>query len=453
MPRTSTLRTVAFAAGAGVALLLPALGAASSLAAPPAPASAAASAIAPPTVGTLVSAPENSALSVTARVGKANVLAIALSNTTFTVRDTGDTVKPGVNCTSVDAHTVRCTAFANGVRINTGDLDDVVNAPLPLAVNVNAGAGNDRVSTGTGDDTLSGSDGNDVLRGGFGADRIDGGRGDNQWFGDGGRDTVVAGGTVNGADVMFGGAGSDVVTYSGRTARVVVTLDDVANDGEANERDNVRSDIEEVTGGRGNDALTGSNVATVTNLLVGGDGADTLTGLAGKDRMFGGNGNDVLSGGAGRDELDGGLGADTFLGGPDTDEVSYSGRTGQVGVTLDNRRNDGERLEDDDVRSDVEDITGGSGPDVLIGSSGANVLIGGSGNDYLDGGTGDDDFFGGCRLRPGQLPGARAGPFWPTSAVGPTARAARRTSSTEMSRASPAAAPTTCSRATSTTTN
>ena len=92
MPRTSTLRTVAFAAGAGVALLLPALGAASSLAAPPAPASAAASAIAPPTVGTLVSAPENSALSVTARVGKANVLAIALSNTTFTVRDTGDTV-------------------------------------------------------------------------------------------------------------------------------------------------------------------------------------------------------------------------------------------------------------------------------------------------------------------------------------------------------------------------
>jgi Ca2+-binding RTX toxin-like protein len=393
MTYASTLRGAAVTAGAGLALFLPMLSGLSSAAGTDQHQTA--SAVAPPTVGTRVASAENGGLSVTARPGFANVVAISLTNTTFTVRDTGDTVVPGINCTTVDAHTVRCTAFAKPVRISTGDLRDIVTAPLPLSVIVNAGAGNDTVTTGTGDDTLSGADGPDVLHGGFGADRIDGGRDNDQMFGDGGRDTLLGGGAANGADVMFGGADTDVADYSGRANAVALSLDDVANDGEPGEKDNIHTDIEDLIGGHNNDTLTGSNVATVVNRLVGGEGRDSLIGLAGKDRMFGQDGSDTLNGGAGRDDLDGGLGADTFIGGPDVDEVSYSGRTKPVAVTLDNRPNDGERLESDDVHPDVEDIAGGNAADTLIGSSADNTILGNGGDDFMDGGVGSDEYFGG----------------------------------------------------------
>ncbi|MBL8770980.1 MAG: right-handed parallel beta-helix repeat-containing protein [Phenylobacterium sp.] len=49
-----------------------------------------------------------------------------------------------------------------------------------------------------------------------------------------------------------------------------------------------------------------------TNILVGGKGGDTLTGLAGNDSLSGGDGNDLLNGGVGADSLRGGAGADTF---------------------------------------------------------------------------------------------------------------------------------------------
>ncbi|WP_210489559.1 M10 family metallopeptidase [Microvirga antarctica] len=66
-------------------------------------------------------------------------------------------------------------------------------------------------------------------------------------------------------------------------------------------RGNVRSLIENATGGSGDDTLLG-NV-----------GANVLEGRAGSDRLAGRQGNDTLSGGAGRDVLSGGAGSDTFL--------------------------------------------------------------------------------------------------------------------------------------------
>jgi parallel beta-helix repeat protein len=49
-----------------------------------------------------------------------------------------------------------------------------------------------------------------------------------------------------------------------------------------------------------------------TNILLGGKGADTLSGLAGNDSLVGGDGNDLLNGGIGSDCLRGGAGSDTF---------------------------------------------------------------------------------------------------------------------------------------------
>ena len=75
--------------------------------------------------------------------------------------------------------------------------------------------------------------------------------------------------------------------------------------------------------------------------------------------------------------------------------MTYTDRTRPVNVTLDDKPNDGERLESDLVRGDVEDITGGQGADTLVGNSAANVLEGSAGDDFLDGGLGPDVMFGG----------------------------------------------------------
>ncbi len=388
-PRTAVLR-----AAIGAGLIVPALGgllaAGTAAAAPPAvPAQA-------PAAGTVVTSIDNGGgLSVRAAAGKANAISVSLTNITFTVRDTGDVVVPGAGCTAVDANVVRCTAFGQRVSINTGDLADVVNAPLPLPTTVQAGEGDDTVTTGTAADSLQGALGNDRLTAGAGADRLDGNRGRDTLTGQEGRDTLLGGGRADEADVLSGGPDTDLADYSSRDLALTVSLNDLANDGEPGENDNVGSDVEEIEGGDGDDRLTGSNIATVVNRLVGNLGRDTLIGQAGIDRMFSGEGNDVLDGGPGNDDLDGGPGGDSMTGGLDRDEVSYSGRTVGVSVDLDDVNDDGQSGEFDNVRSDVEDITGGTGADQLTGSSAANRLLGNGGDDTLDGGVGPDLLGGG----------------------------------------------------------
>jgi Ca2+-binding RTX toxin-like protein len=152
-----------------------------------------------------------------------------------------------------------------------------------------------------------------------------------------------------------------------------------------------------VNAGDMNDAvtITGSLGATVN----GGDGNDTLTGGSGPDILNGGNdddtlqglgGNDTLNGEVGLDTLDGGSGSDTMSGGADVDTVTYATRLNDVAVTLDNVANDGESGENDDVRSDVQNIVGGGANDNLTGSGGDNALTGNDGNDTLNGGFGAD---------------------------------------------------------------
>lgn len=70
------------------------------------------------------------------------------------------------------------------------------------------------------------------------------------------------------------------------------------------------TDIENATGGSGNDTITGN---ALDNTLLGNAGNDKLTGNAGNDTLDGGLGNDKLIGGAGSDTLTGGAGNDVFL--------------------------------------------------------------------------------------------------------------------------------------------
>jgi Ca2+-binding RTX toxin-like protein len=68
-----------------------------------------------------------------------------------------------------------------------------------------------------------------------------------------------------------------------------------------------------------------------------------------------------------------------------------------VSVTLDGVANDGSPGgEGDDVGTDVENVTGGSGPDTLVGDADHNVLNGGAGRDSITGGPRSDTLLGGA---------------------------------------------------------
>jgi hypothetical protein len=207
--------------------------------------------------------------------------------------------------------------------------------------------------------------GNDYLDGGYGDDRVHGHEGD---------DHVVWGNGNDGDDEVFCSTGYDEVLLAGDLTRADalslsangarVLVDRSAPSPvhlELTDCDHVRLD----TAG-GNDSVDADALAA------------GLTSLS----VIAGDGNDVVRPGRGRDLVSGG---------PGTDRVEYTSRTSRVLVSLDNVANDGAPFEGDDVRSDVEQISGGRGNDVLFGNGFANVLRGYDGRDYLDdeGGAGD----------------------------------------------------------------
>jgi Ca2+-binding RTX toxin-like protein len=288
----------------------------------------------------------------------------------------------------------------------------------------------ENLTGGSGNDVLKGNAVSNVLRGGAGNDELWGGPGGtctadvDQLFGDAGDDTFEMGAASDCGDDVTGGAGKDVATYHDRANALTVSRDDAANDGETNERDNVRADVEVLVGGQGADTLTGG---TASVRILGCGGNDVITGSSANDELSGGPGDDVLNGGAGNDLFVEhgdeplcfsaarsvtvslrGLGADVVNGGAGIeDKVDYSGRTAPLTITLcvdaaaatgvgtcGSPRNDGELGEGDAVLN-TEIVEGGSGNDVITGSSADEWLSGNGGNDNLDGQGGNDHLDGG----------------------------------------------------------
>lgn len=215
---------------------------------------------------------------------------------------------------SIDAHAARCTKrpetgveWLQATRVDLGDRDDRVSTTRPGpavigGVNATGGPGNDRLDGGAGSDVLDGGGGRDELLGGAGLDVLS----------DGDRDDA-AGESGPAADLLDGGPDRDRVRYSERTAAVHVDIADGGPDGGRGERDVVRG-IEDVTGGAGDDHLVGDDQA---NSLVGGAGDDVLIARGGDDDL-----GDRLVGGLGADRLSGGDGPDWLRGGPGRDRLS-----------------------------------------------------------------------------------------------------------------------------------
>ena len=212
--------------------------------------------------------------------------------------------------------------------------------------------GTENLTGGSGDDTLSGDDEDNTLEGGAGDDVLAGGTGAT---GSDGSDTFIGG--DNALLVPVG----DFVTYAGRTDGVFARIGSTLN----TDGDDIRSDVENLTGGNGNDFLTGNSDA---NQLRGGD-----------------NGSDTLAGGAGT----GPDGADNFRVGAGTatniDTVTYANRADDIDADLDDLPDAGAPGEGDDISSDADNLVGGSGADLLTGDDDANRLTGGTGTDQLFG--------------------------------------------------------------------
>src|SRR6185436_17607924 len=100
----------------------------------------------------------------------------------------------------------------------------------------------------------------------------------------------------------------------------------------------------------------------------------TAAGGAGLDRIEGGTGPDALDGGAGDDFLEGGAGPDRLLGGEGRDIVSYSDGPLGVRVVVDALNADGAPGENDFVATDVEEVDGSEGDDVLIAAPSGTTL-------------------------------------------------------------------------------
>ncbi|GAB5454741.1 MAG: hypothetical protein Hens2KO_09700 [Henriciella sp.] len=249
-----------------------------------------------------------------------------------------------------------------------GDGDDApANVPTPNADNlvgtpqadtINALAGDDVVDGLAGNDTLSGAEGNDTLLGGAGNDTLNGNAGNDTLQGGDGDDTLLGGG---GTDVIDGGAGSDTNSFADIAQDT--TADIAAGTASYGGVSETFTNIENLTGGAGNDNLSGDGGA---NTLTGGAGDDVLAGRGGVDVIDGGDGNDTNS--------FEGIGADVTA-----DIAAGTAEYGMVSETFTN----------------IENLTGSTGNDTLSGDMGANTLIGGAGDDVLAGRGGTDIIDGG----------------------------------------------------------
>lgn len=263
--------------------------------------------------------------------------------------------------------TVELKGDAKNNSITGGDSDEVIRGF----------EGNDVLKGGGGNDYLWGNEGNDTLNGGMGADTLKGG---------GGADTYVImkqGQIVNVVDfsvpnkdridvtdvlgTVFGfnkalafDKGFLQLQQQGKDVGVYADLDGNAGPGQKDLIAMLNNAVASKIGLDSfilpedakpapippsqptKDALDIDGTAS-KNLLVGGNGNDTIRGQGGDDTIQGGAGNDSLWGNDGKDRIIGGYGADTIKGGNGNDTYVYQDIKDAGDVILDFRK--GEKLD------------------------------------------------------------------------------------------------------------
>lgn len=199
-------------------------------------------------------------------------------------------------------------------------------------------------------------------------------------------------------DTTCAGCSNSVISVGGSvpsglcTPAAIIVVCDPAETGDSAYRINLTNDSANTM-----QVQLSDEIATVTNLsfpgpvIVNADGlathaAATVSNLTGTPLTF--------NGGSAADFYGMGTGVDTVHGGAAVDTVSYASG-GCATVTLDGVANDtqncgGAPSPFENISSDVENVTGGSGIDTITGNSGPNVLSGGGAKDVLHGAAGND---------------------------------------------------------------
>ena len=223
-------------------------------------------------------------------------------NDTYIVDDAGDIVNEnsGEGTDTVRTTLAAYTLGANVEKLRFTGSGDFIGTGNELNNEIQGGTSNDTLTGGDGYDYLIGLGGDDSLYGGADGDTLDGGSGADYLEGNDGNDVylvdnagdVVVEASGEGIDLVYTtlasytlGANVENLDYNGFTGDFV---------GTGNALDNV------IYGGSGADTLSGL------------DGDDELRGESGADTLIGGDGDDLLVGATGTDTLEGGDGADTF---------------------------------------------------------------------------------------------------------------------------------------------
>lgn len=256
-----------------------------------------------------------------------NEPAVESDSLTWTDRPTvitEDAAQTFTNYANAAGDPLDAVVFKEGIGDAPAPLCDGKPATVQLELGHVPTAGSDViVGTGAGE-SINGGDGNDVICGLGGNDSLYGGAGNDKILGGDGNEGIAGGA---GADDVSGGAGADLVTYTSATAGVRVSIDNVANDGNAADgrADNIRTDVERINGSSSADTMLGSAGVNSfygfggadllkgyggNDVLDGGAAADKLYGFSGADKLHGYGGNDYLNGGGHADRLDGGTGKD-----------------------------------------------------------------------------------------------------------------------------------------------
>ena len=130
------------------------------------------------------------------------------------------------------------------------------------------------------------------------------------------KDDTILGGSGN--DTLIGFEGDDTINGEGGSNRLYVAVDNdiiltdtqVTGDG----TDTIRNiDFANLYGRAGDNYIDATEASSISTVIKGYDGDDTLMGSQMSDRIEGGNGNDVLYGSGGNDVLTGNSGTDVFV--------------------------------------------------------------------------------------------------------------------------------------------
>ncbi|MTH99397.1 M10 family metallopeptidase C-terminal domain-containing protein [Roseibium sp. RKSG952] len=279
------------------------------------------------------------------------------------------------------------------------------------------------------DDIIIGNDGANILDGRGGADRMAGNGGDDVYFVDsaddivreeenGGYDTVIV--LSRDIDLREIANVENIIYVDGTPVEPVEvepetpadpggSLSSIIYGDEGNNTLDGGADGDTIFGLDGDDLIIGgrdtlasrdiNNTIAIEDLedqTESDDGNDALYGGGGNDTIMGGAGDDILDGGDGDDVLMGQAGEDVFRGGEGSDTVDYSNESPfQLIVNLERNFASGGTASGDSFDS-IENLIGSDDRiDRFIGTSADNHFQGQGGGDVFNGRDGDDILDGG----------------------------------------------------------